>query len=120
MIKRWVPSQCVTERDYEDSLYEYLHRVLPTVQIARQYAKGRSRVDMRVGDKVVVELKTDLTSTGEYQRLLGQLLELKRWDEFIVVVLTGETDPYFPKALLREVRDWGDWYFEPKVRVVQK
>jgi hypothetical protein len=68
----------------------------------------------------VLELKTNLTTTGEYQRLLGQLLELKQWDEQVLVVLTGETDPHFPKALAEVTKDWGEYYLEPKVTVVQK
>jgi len=62
----------------------------------------------------------DLSTTSEYQRLLGQLLEMKAWDEFIVVVLTGSTDPYFPKELRTHVENWGSFYLEPKVRVVVK
>src|SRR5262245_29580203 len=97
LVERWKPINCAVEKDYEDSLYEFLHQQLPSVQVARQWAFGRTRIDMRVGDKVMIELKTNLDTTGEYQRLLGQILELKKREEPIVVILTGSTDPYFLK-----------------------
>jgi hypothetical protein len=120
LIENWKPDGCGLEKDYEDSLYAYLHEQLSEIQITRQYARGRSRVDLRVGETVVVELKCDLDSTSEYQRLLGQLLEMKRWEERIVVVFAGNTDPYFLKALKKETEEWGSYPMEQKVVVVQK
>ena len=120
LIERWAPFECSAEKDYENSLYEFLHRELPDVQITKQYAMGRVRADMYIGGKVILEVKTDLNRKGEYQRLLGQILELKVRDEWIVVVLTGNTDPHFPKALREHFKDWVGVGFTQMLRVVQK
>jgi predicted DNA binding CopG/RHH family protein len=120
LIERWAPSDCSTEKEYENSLYEFLHRELPDVQITKQYAMGRARADMYIGSKLILEVKTDLNRKGEYQRLLGQILELKARDEWMVVVLTGNTDPYFPKALREHFKDWVHVGLAPMLRVVQK
>ena len=74
-IDEWSAKGCSSEKDCEDSLYLFLHDRLPKLQIVKQYGRGRSHVDLLIQDKVMVELKYDLTSTGEYQRLIGQLAE---------------------------------------------
>ncbi len=101
LIKEWNPEGCASERECEDSLYLFLHARLDDKQIIRQYGKGRARVDLMVDDKVMVELKYALTSTSEYQRLVGQLVEYKDWHKDILVVLVGETEPSLLKQLQR-------------------
>lgn len=120
LVEKWRPDSCKTEKQYEDSLYEFLHRELADVQVTRQYPRGRNRVDMLIGDKVALELKNNLQSKNEYHRLVGQLTEIRSWDMRIVVVLTGDTDPHYPKALLDTVKDWDEYFLDPKVRVVVK
>ena len=122
LIERWQPENCRTEKDYENSLYEFLHQELPNIQITKQFAKGRVRADILVSDNVVLELKNNLDSTAKYQRLLGQLAELKEWKGTIIVLLCGNTDPNLTKALRQHVKDWtGDYFIvESKVTVVEK
>ena len=122
LIKRWQPQNCKTEKDYENSLYDFLHRELPDIQITKQFAKGRVRADILISDNVVLELKNDLDSTAKYQRLLGQLAELKEWKGKIIVLLCGNTDKNLAKALRTHVKDWmGDLFIvDSKVAVIEK
>ena len=99
LIKEWQPGDLATERAAEDSLYEYFHKQFEQVQVTRQYARGRATVDLVIGEKVMVELKHNFTSTSELQRLKGQLMEYKSWGMALIVVLTGETDRNLLKDL---------------------
>lgn len=78
-IEDWKPVNCNTEKEYEKSLYYFLHKQFENIQITKQYARGRIHADLVVGDKIIIELKHNLNSTGKYQRLIGQLTEYKDW-----------------------------------------
>lgn len=107
LIHKWKPDRCKTEKDYERSLYDYLHQQFGDLQVTKQHAQGRIRADLCVAGKVIVELKNDLDTTGKYQRLVGQLAEYKQWDGRVVVLLTGTTDPNLRKQLDRYLSDEG-------------
>jgi len=79
-IEKWRPRKCKTEKEYEKSLYTFLHKQLEDIQVTKQFAKGRIRADLVVGDKVIVELKNNLNTTAKYQKLIGQITEYKKWD----------------------------------------
>ena len=98
-IEKWRPRKCTTEKDYERSLYDYLHRELPDIQITKQYAKGRIRAELVVADRVVIELKHNLDSTAKYHRLIGQLTEYREWEGRVVLLPTGKTEPNLRKQL---------------------
>ena len=80
LIEKWKPRGCKTEKDFELSLYKFLHDELGDTQITKQYARGRIRADLVVADKVIIELKFNLDSTGKFQRLVGQLTAYGEWD----------------------------------------
>lgn len=99
VIVAWTPGNLRTERAYEGSLYAYLHACLADVQVTRQYAIGRVRTDIMVGDRVLIEIKKDLDTVGKYHRLLGQIADFADWGGDLVVVLCGFTDPHLRKQL---------------------
>ncbi len=114
MLDKWNPRGCKSEKDFENSLYKFLHEEMKEFQITKQYAKGRIRADIVIADKVIVELKYNLDSTSKYQRLIGQIAEYKGWNGPIVILLTGETEPNLSKQLTGYIRkeelapdDWG-------------
>jgi len=122
LMDKWRPRGCKTEKDFENSLYKFLHEHLDTIQITKQYARGRIRADLVVGDDVIVELKHNLNTTAKYQRLTGQLIEYKEWKGQIVILLTGEVDPNLRKQLKGFIESEGfddDWD-EGTVTVVEK
>ena len=85
--------RCKTEKDYEKSLVTHLRTELPGISVTPQYARGRIKADLLVGEKVIVEIKKDMKSTGNCQRLVGQLSEYAGWEGRVVILLVGETDP---------------------------
>ena len=52
----------------------------------------------------MIELKYALSSTGEYQRLVGQLVDYKDWGKQFILVLAGETEPNLFKQLDKELQ----------------
>jgi len=122
LLDKWKPRDCSNERDFEKSLYAFLHLELGDIQVTKQYAKGRIRADLVIGDTVIVELKHNLDSTAKYQRLVGQLMEYKEWKGQTVVLLTGKTDPNLRKKLDTYLKKEGltEDILEDKVTVYQK
>lgn len=104
MLEKWNPRGCKSEKDFENSLYKFLHQGMKDFQITKQYAKGRIRADLVIAEKVIVELKYNLDSTSKFQRLLGQIAVYKNWDGPIVILLTGETEPNLKKQLEDYIR----------------
>ncbi len=119
IIKDWKPGDCRTEKDYEKSLYTFLHKRLEDIQITKQYAKGRIHADLVVGDKIIIELKNNLDTTSKYQRLIGQLAEYKDWEGKVILVLAGETDPNLRKQLKKYVEKEADLSGEEMI-VIEK
>ncbi len=109
LIALWSPKNCKSEKDYEKSLYTFLHEELGNVQVTKQFSKGRMKADIVVGDEVIWELKHDLDTTAKLQRLVGQQLRTyKEWDGPVIVLLTGTTEPNIRKQLARLIRELSD------------
>jgi hypothetical protein len=101
LVKKWEPKKCKTEKDYELSLYVYLHEMLPNTQITKQYARGRIKADLVVADKIIIELKTNLKTTDQYLKLIGQISQYREWEGKIIILLTGETEISLKKDLMK-------------------
>jgi len=117
-IKRWRPRGCETERQYEKSLYDFLHREFPDIQVTKQFASGRIRADIVVGGKIIIEMKNNLDTTGKYQRLMGQLMAYEEWDGQVFVILTGKTDPNLRKQLNDHAKHTGDDDFDGREKII--
>lgn len=99
LFSKWRPRNCKTEKDYENSLYSFLHRELEDHQITKQYGIGRVHADLAIDDKLIIEIKYNLNTSAKYQRILGQLAEYKEWGGRVVLLLVGKTDPNLRKQL---------------------
>lgn len=117
-IAKWSPHECKDEKSYENSLYFFLHEYFPDVQITKEYAIGRTKVDINVGDEVIIEIKKDLKSTDKYDRLVGQLEEYKKWKGATIILLVGDAEPHFKKKLLNRAKEEG--FFMPAFHVIEK
>ncbi len=121
LVNEWKARSCKTEKDYEKSLYAFLLDALDGIQITKQFASGRVRADVVVGDKVIVELKVNLDSMGKFHRLIGQLESYTEWRGHVLVVLLGATDPNLRTRLDEAVeRRSGFFLGDQQMRVVQK
>jgi hypothetical protein len=100
LVQKWEPKDCHTEKDFERSLAHLLESRLKGKDIVKQFAVGRVRGDIVIEKKILIEIKTNLSSTAKLQRLLGQI-ELYRhdWGRAVILVLCGEHDPNLVKRL---------------------
>jgi hypothetical protein len=122
-LKEWKPKKYSTEKEYENSLYTFLHDEMGDLQVTKQYAKGRIRADIVIADKVIIELKHNLNTTAKYQRLIGQLNEYKDWEGQVIILLTGDPDRNLLKQLDAYIKKEGfgeDILGEAKFIVYQK
>jgi len=119
-IITWKPGSLKSEKDYEKSLYNYLHKNLDKLQVTKQYAKGRIKADIVIQDKVIIELKNNLNSTAKYQRLIGQLIEYKNWEGNVIILLTGGTDLNLKKDLQKFIDEQNGLWEEQNFTLIVK
>ena len=81
-----------------------------------QYASGRVKGDICVNHKVLIELKDSLKSTGQLQRLMGQLdLYASQWKKEVVVVICGDSQRDLVKVVTTKVESLKpEGFFEEK------
>lgn len=106
LIDAWHPRGCETEKDLERSLHRHLEKNLENADVIKQYAAGRVKGDIVVDHAVLIELKDSLKSTGQLQRLLGQLdIYRAQWKGEVVVVICGDSQRDLVKVLEKKVED---------------
>jgi len=107
LIDDWHPRSCKTEKDFERSLHKHLEKNLPSSEIIMQYASGRVKGDIGIDGQILVEIKDDLKSTGQLQRLMGQLdLYNGLWKGKVIVVICGDSQRDLVNALTKKVESF--------------
>ncbi len=110
LINRWQPKQKYpTELKYRDDLMNFLQDKLNhsnnmfsrNRNVLVKKEDGRGLCDIAVGNrKVGIELKKDLKSKSQINRLQGQIDDYEEdYQEGIIVVLVGNTDKYVENNL---------------------
>lgn len=100
LIKQWKPRGCKKETDYTKSLKKYLDNELSPIDIyvGKESGLDSSRLDLVVGKKkpyreFAIELKKDLNSSSNFDRLKGQIhTYIVGKFENIVILLIGKTE----------------------------
>lgn len=104
LIDNWHPRSCKTEKDFERSLHKHLDKNLADVNVVKQYAAGRVKGDIVVDEKILIELKDSLKSTGQLQRLLGQLdIYNAQWKGKVIVLICGESERDLMRVLKKKI-----------------
>lgn len=108
-IEGWIPEDLSSESVVESSLALHLSQRINGAEIRRQFAYDRIRADLLIEETVAIEIKLNLRSTNEFQRLIGQLETYARWGKRTIVLLVGETDENLQRRIKeRLLSDWGD------------
>ncbi len=102
LVKEWKPRACDTEKEFEKSLHDYLEKKLGAGKITKQHGEGRKRVDLAVQEEVFIELKKDLKTTAQLDRLIGQIQSYSETLPNVIVVLCGEVDNNLIKPTVGE------------------
>lgn len=97
-INDWNPEELRRERDYRDSLADHLRGYAPGARIECEYRDSGTTIDICVEwdhlfgtERVLIELKRELNTKAEYNRLVGQITDMKPDKNNIIVVLCGDT-----------------------------
>ncbi len=89
-----------TEKDFEVSLHKHLEKNLPDSDVIKQYASGRVKGDIVVDGNILIEIKGGLKSTGQLQRLIGQLdIYHTQWKGKVIVLICGDVQRDLVKML---------------------
>jgi len=111
-IKEWSPENCQSEKDFENSLYDFLVAHSQNVQVQKQYGIGRSKADIVIENSILIEIKKDLNKKSAFQRLIGQIEEMLGWKGNKIILLIGATDPDFVRQLQKRASQglfsWSD------------
>lgn len=115
VVKYWKPkSQYSNEEGFRDDLIEFLRKNLgkgsilaPSRTYSIQKEAGRSLADIGIDRSVGIELKFNLTKRSQSLKLIGQVKDyLKDYNEGVIVVLCGKTDPDKEDHVRTEVIDF--------------
>lgn len=105
-IQKWQPEPYPRELGYRDALKAYLKAKLPKAHIESEYRDHGTTADLLVRwqgalaqSDVYIELKRNLKSKSEHDRLVGQIEALKPKKNRIIVVLCGESSVRFVENL---------------------
>ena len=109
-IEQWTPPIVNSEKEIEESLFNYLSTKFPNLSIRKQFSYDRIRADLLIENTVAVEIKLNLISTVEFQRLIGQLEGYARWGKNMIVLIVGKIEPDL-KYRVQERLD-KDWDFD--------
>lgn len=110
LINHWVPKQKYpNELKYRDDLMDFLYGKLnksgdvlsESRNVKLKKEASRSLCDIGVGDQQVgIELKKDLKSKSQINRLQGQIEDYEDdYKEGVIVVLVGKVDKYVENDL---------------------
>lgn len=130
VISEWAPGPLKNERQYRDSLFAELKARFPKAKIEREYRDLGTTTDIcLIWDgvlsvtKVYIELKYNFSKKTEYNRLLGQIIDMSPKDNKIFVVLCGHTDTEYLERLKSHLREYAELsmpYFESNLQIVVK
>lgn len=112
------------EAGYEEQIYRHLNNKYRKEKFYRQYARANSTADIFVecvdGAKVAIEVKKDLVTRAEYQRLVGQVYSyVTEWKCEVVLVICGESDPLLVRLTEDAMKFMNDKQDDFRVRFVE-
>ena len=136
LLDEWKPGELNSEREYQESLLDFLQQILPGCIVRKDYPEAGALIDIylkRPGffgdDEVFFELKHNLSTKSEFTRLIGQIMELEPKKRKVVVVLCGKTERSMIQRLEEHFKEQFNegynplmpgWNAEPHMTIILK
>ena len=132
IIKEWHPSKDYrSEAGYRDDLLKHIRMELkkeketilgPPERHRIRKESGRHLADIGIDDNIGIELKRNLSSQSELDRLVGQIRRFKGDYRHIIVVLCGRTNEERLDALQHEFKEYSGAWGGPEtvIKIVPK
>jgi len=112
-VSEWNPEPHDTERKYRDALAKLLKETIDDAVVETEYRAKGTTVDIHVkkaglvsSSEVFFEMKRNLKTKTEYDRLVGQIEQLEPGKCYIFVVLCGETSEMFANRLREKYKKY--------------
>jgi len=136
IVKRWKPKKFSNEKEYTNDLVDFLRYEFKgnhnsfEIGIQRRISvtkeDGRGLCDIAINKKIGIELKKDLKSKSEINRLVGQTVGYKKDYQDVIIVLVGDTKEDALELLKDDISELrqNDIGFglnqEPRIKVIDK
>jgi DNA polymerase/3'-5' exonuclease PolX len=113
LVESWEPKEKYPNEDkYRNDLMAFLREELnkPSLLSAPQALKirkesGRALADIAINEKIGIELKKDLKTQSQVDRLVGQIRRYKKGYEDVIIVLVGKTSDEALDELKEAIRE---------------
>ena len=135
IAKNWTPEkEYSNETSYRDDLLDVLREKLNQVndslfvrqnRVSVAKENGRHLCDIGINRQIGVELKKDLKSKSEVDRLFGQIHGFKKDYQDLIIVLVGKTDKEALEGLKDKISDFTrnisyGLNQEPRIKIIDK
>lgn len=107
----WQPGKLSSESDYRDSLVAFLRKSAPDAHVETEYRHAGTTTDVYLkwhgifsSGEVFIELKLNLQQKDEYDRLIGQIVQINPAKHNLIVLLIGEHNENFVARLQERYR----------------
>lgn len=109
-IEDWSSSSIFDkESEVEQEVTAFLKEKFPRLVVRNQFRHDRVIADILVEEKVAIEIKLNLKSTNELNRLLGQIDHYYEWGVYLIVLLVGDCPDDFKSKIQKKLaRLWED------------
>lgn len=106
LVKQWRPTACETEREYQESLHQYLlGQFSEDVLVQKEYGTEKRQIDIVVDQRYGVEMKADISSGGRMDRVDDQVDAVKKHLSGGLLVLCGSVTEEARRRLRRKFRE---------------
>jgi len=107
IIRRdWQPGKLSSELNYRDSLAAFLRKSAPDAHIETEYRHAGTTTDIYLkwqgiffSGELFIEIKLNLQQKDEYDRLIGQIVQIDPAKHDLIVLLIGEHNENFVARL---------------------
>jgi hypothetical protein len=125
-IKSWKPTKQYTkENDYRNDLANHIRNQFnndvfgENIHVSKE--SGRELCDIAINEKQCgIELKKDLKSKSQIDRLVGQINRYQKEYNTVIVVLVGKTNPDSLDELKIQLKGFGNSMFSETIKIIDK
>lgn len=121
-IKKWKPEEFSNENKYRNDLVTFLRKQefdwYGEVIITKE--DGRGLCDIAINQEVGIELKKDLKSKSQIDRLSGQIIDYKRQYDNLIILLVGKTNEDTLDLLKSKIKHFKNNYDFDEIEIIVK
>lgn len=126
IIERWEPiTEYAKENEYRDELASHIRRqfkndlISGDIKVSKE--SGRGLCDIAINERGCgIELKKDLKSKSQIDRLVGQVNRYQKEYNSVIIVLVGKTNPDSLDELKGQLKGIGSSLLPQPIKIIDK